>query len=199
MSRSALLLSVLVVALFAKSAPASGLVAVLVGSDHATPAVLEAIERTAQAALAPGISVTWKTSSELEGTAVSADVAIIRLRGECHPRGGLQSWSPPSIADGKPMGQTHISDGHVLPIADILCDTVWDLVGPDIRGAAARDRDELLGRALGRVVAHELYHIMLRTTAHTQEGFTRPNLRSADLLSEPDTSDNLEQPLDSGR
>ncbi len=199
MLRSALLLSASVMALFVSTAQASGLVAVLVGSDHATPAVLEAMERTAEAALAPGITLTWKTSQDLEGTAVSSDLAIIRLRGQCRPQGGLQSWDAPSSTDGKPLGQTHISDGRVLPIADILCDTVWKLVGPDLRGASARERDELLGRALGRVIVHELYHIVLRTTAHTQEGLTRPSLRSTDLLSEPDTTESLDQPLDSGR
>jgi hypothetical protein len=199
MSRSALLLSASVMALFVRTAQASGLLAVLVGSDHATPAVLEAMQRAAEAALAPRITLTWRTSQDLEGTAVSTDLAIIRLRGECRPRGGLQSWNPPSSTDAKPLGQTYISDGHVLPIADILCDTVWKLVGPDLRGASARERDELLGRALGRVVAHELYHITLQTTAHTQEGLTRPSLRSTDLLSEPDTPESLEQPLDSGR
>jgi hypothetical protein len=209
MSKSALSLLALVVAAFARTAPAGEFVAVLVNGDRASPVVLEAMERAAESALAPGTLLTWRTSQDLEGNAVSAEMAIIRLQGQCRPRGGLQSWDSPSIADGRPLGQTHISSGRVLAIADVLCDTVWTLIGPDLRGVAGSQRDALLGRALGRVVAHELYHIMLRTTVHSQEGLFRPKLRSADLLAaqnssgpdvrELETSQNVLQPLDSGR
>jgi hypothetical protein len=35
-------------------------------------------------------------------------------------------------------------------------------------------RDLLLGRALGRVVAHELYHIVAQTARHGRAGVAKP-------------------------
>jgi hypothetical protein len=73
-------------------------------------------------------------------------------------------------------------NGKVLPMADVLCDAVHQLVDRDLRAAQAGEREELLGRALGRVLAHELYHIVLRTTDHASSGLSRSMLTSAELL-----------------
>jgi len=56
------------------------------------------------------------------------------------------------------------------------------VIDRDLRAATSADREELLGRALGRVMAHELYHVLLRTRKHGHSGLARPVLTSADLL-----------------
>ncbi len=182
MFRSALLLSAILGPLWAGPAAAGELLTVLVGSDHATPAVLQAMEHAAQTALAPGIQLTFATTQQLQGTAVSAPLAVIRLSGDCRSGGDTQPRPAARLAEGEPLGRTYISDGQVLSTADILCDNVWALVAPDLRGVPVRDRESLLGRALGRVVAHELYHIVLRTATHSADGLSRPGQTSADLL-----------------
>jgi hypothetical protein len=73
-------------------------------------------------------------------------------------------------------------EGKVLPIADLRCDALRKLIDRDLQAAPAAGRDQLLGRALGRVLAHELYHVLLRTRAHAREGLARPAQSSADLL-----------------
>ena len=40
--------------------------------------------------------------------------------------------------------------------------------------------------ALGRVVAHELYHILTRTTGHASEGFARASQSLRDLIRSDD-------------
>jgi hypothetical protein len=180
--RSALLLSAVCCPLWAGAAPAGELLTVLVGSDHATPAVLQAMEHAAEAALAPGIQLTWTTTQQLQGTAVSAPLAVIRLSGDCRPGGDAQARPAARLPEGEPLGRTYISDGQVLSTADILCDNVRALVAPDLRGVPMHERDALLGRALGRVLAHELYHIVLRTALHSADGLSRPRQSSADLL-----------------
>src|SRR5262249_4569893 len=39
--------------------------------------------------------------------------------------------------------------------------------------ATAEQRQKALGLAMGRVVAHELYHVLAHTTEHTQRGLTQ--------------------------
>ncbi|MGP8248142.1 MAG: hypothetical protein ACLQVN_26965 [Bryobacteraceae bacterium] len=46
-------------------------------------------------------------------------------------------------------------------------------------------RQELLfGRALGRVLAHEVYHMMAKTTRHGSTGVTMPALSDAQLITD---------------
>jgi hypothetical protein len=45
------------------------------------------------------------------------------------------------------------------------------------------DTDAAPGRALARVLSHELYHVLARTTGHAREGVAKPSLAGADLSS----------------
>jgi hypothetical protein len=49
---------------------------------------------------------------------------------------------------------------------------------------AAAQRDYYYGRALARVIAHELYHVLMRTTDHSRNGVSRSCFSTADLVSE---------------
>jgi len=62
-----------------------------------------------------------------------------------------------------------------MPFADIRCDAVSSLVG---------QADSLLfGRALGRVLAHELWHILGNTFAHGENGIAQRALSAEQLVS----------------
>ena len=43
-------------------------------------------------------------------------------------------------------------------------------------------RERIVGRALGRVIAHEIGHIVLDSGQHTPAGLMRPTHRAADLI-----------------
>jgi hypothetical protein len=45
--------------------------------------------------------------------------------------------------------------------------------------------DYLMGRALGRVLAHELVHILTKSAAHGQDGVTQPALTGRELIGAP--------------
>jgi hypothetical protein len=48
-------------------------------------------------------------------------------------------------------------------------------------------REQVVGRALGRVIAHEIGHFVLRTSDHTSSGLMRP-MHGSDELIAPDRS-----------
>jgi len=177
--RSALLLT-LYFSVFFSSAHSQDHVTVLVRGESLTPTVLQVMEREVDADLTPAaISVTWKFGHDLDGVAVEGQLALVYLRGQCRTDAPPQGNPPASVT----LGRTHVVDGHVLPIADILCDAVHNFIDRDLRVAAATDRDTLLGRALGRVTAHEFYHILLRTTGHSDRGLARFEQSASELLS----------------
>jgi hypothetical protein len=156
---------------------------VLITGNNIPHFVLAAMEREVESALAPAaLKLTWKSKQDRNGDlVVSGRMAIIHLRGQCVA-------DPPVVAagvrpsEGAQLGVTHISDGRILPIADVLCNAVRDFVSAALRGKPVHNRDELFGRALGRVLAHELYHILLQTAEHGPSGLSRWEQSSTDLL-----------------
>ena len=164
----------------------NGPLAVFLGTDHPTsPRVLDAMKHEVEAAVAlSGIRVKWMFLGE--NTGVYSRIALLNLRGECNPDALTPASIPAPKGDTEPLGQTQVVDGQVLPFADIRCDSVRRLIGRDLRSFPAEDHAELLGRALGRVMAHELYHVLLRTTNHGRDGLARPVQSSADLLAPRD-------------
>jgi hypothetical protein len=55
-------------------------------------------------------------------------------------------------------------------------------LGSALSAAPYTEQQELFGRSLGRVMAHELYHVLLRTRAHGRSGLARPAQTQAELL-----------------
>ena len=156
----------------------ASLTVVLRGERVSAP-ILSAMRREAEAAVQPsGVRIVWQ-SQDLPGGEISGPVAIIQMRGQCRATADLHKTAS---LEGEPLGQTHMVDGNVLPFADLLCDAVHRLVDLDLRRVRSSQREELLGRALGRVLAHELYHILARSTGHGSRGLGRSEQTSAELL-----------------
>jgi hypothetical protein len=82
-----------------------------------------------------------------------------------------------------PLGWTHISDGEILPFSDINCDGIRLFLQRDLLRVPEINRPEMYGRALARVLAHELYHIFAKTTKHAAWGIGKPAYTVQELLS----------------
>jgi len=95
-------------------------------------------------------------------------IVIVRFRGTCEGRARLALGSEEAV-DFPALGRTYVSDGRVLPYVQIYCDEVREFVPMNAKQAPSRT----FGRALGRVVAHELYHALLATRDHTRTGVAR--------------------------
>jgi hypothetical protein len=52
-----------------------------------------------------------------------------------------------------------------------------------LRTVSPDDREEAFGRAVGRVVAHELYHIFANTQKHGSVGVAKESYTVQDLMS----------------
>jgi hypothetical protein len=160
-------------------------VTVLVTGDSASAPVLLALREAVEAAFAPaGVKLSW-----LEGqpprSGVEGELVVLRLEGSCRNAGLLPV--KPLTTEPRTLAQTHVADQKVQPFADVFCDTVRQFIWPSLKTAPPRERDQLLGRALGRVSAHELYHILLHTTEHAHSGISRATQTEPELLA-PETA-----------
>jgi hypothetical protein len=64
------------------------------------------------------------------------------------------------------------------------CNRIRGFVQKELLSIRSADREETLGRAIGRVVAHELYHIFADTSHHGSCGVGKAAYTVQELLSE---------------
>jgi hypothetical protein len=121
-----------------------------------------------------GVAFHWHIGTNAQVS--NGLLVVVKLRGECD-----MGASPAFLRPG-PLGWAHEEDGTVLPFSELACDNIRGavqsalLVGNQLRG------NVLLGRAMGRVLAHELYHIVADTAEHGR-GVAQAALSPKDLTS----------------
>ncbi|MEI9974213.1 MAG: hypothetical protein WDO73_20480 [Ignavibacteriota bacterium] len=84
-----------------------------------------------------------------------------------------------------PFASAYGSDGDVLPFSEVECDHLAASVQSAMWGDDYARPDYLLGRALGRVLAHELVHILTKSATHGTDSVTQPTFTGRDLIGPP--------------
>jgi hypothetical protein len=70
----------------------------------------------------------------------------------------------------------------VQPFSQVDCDKVAASVRSALWGEDFAKADVLLGRALGRVLVHELVHMLTQSGRHTKQGVEQPALSGKQLI-----------------
>lgn len=125
----------------------------------------------------PGLRIQWTTLERTFGSPVCfTKLVVVRVRScEQDARGARVRGCARSL------GNTHIVDNCILPFVQIFVRSVEDII-EDVIHSHATERDLWLGRALGRVLAHELYHVLADTKEHGLRGLTQPYFDAKDLI-----------------
>ncbi len=121
-----------------------------------------------------GLGIEW----------VSKDAPVVDFRGRTVSidlRGSCVAAPEHRLLEG-PLGWTKIVDGHVLPYVEVDCARIRALITPAWSASDPLERDLLFGRAIARVVAHELAHALTRTRHHEGEVLRKTALSPTDLL-----------------
>jgi hypothetical protein len=121
------------------------------------------------------IKLEWHDRGDFEGKPTFAPIVILNFLGNCDP-GSERSLN--RATDGW-LARMHVFGEVVLPFGDVNCDLVRALMSDSPRGAALSE--EGFGRALARVLAHELYHFLTQSTEHATQGLGKPSFSRADL------------------
>lgn len=103
---------------------------------------------------------------------------MVNFKGRCDI-GGLAA----SLTRSTALGWTHVSDGVILPFSDVDCDRIRAFVQKGLLSLPRKDREATFGRAMGRVLAHELYHVFANTARHGSCGVGKASYSVEDLLS----------------
>jgi hypothetical protein len=142
-------------------------------------AIQEAIQNELELIMAPiGLHFDWRSLSGVRGNEVSIELAVVTFKGRCD----IDGLSARSVQPGA-LGWTHVSDGNILPFSDVDCDRIRGFLQGALLMIARDDREEAFGRAIGRVLAHELYHIFANTQKHGSCGVAKESYTVQDLMS----------------
>jgi hypothetical protein len=160
-------------------------VAVFLDFDSAPGSVpVEAMKQEVNRILGPsGVALDWRLAGENRGDRAFDSLVVLKLTGTCKIEGWTQPDAGLATGDDVALGATAVADGRVLPFTEVRCDEVKRALAYLRPEAGARERQRAFGVALGRVVAHEFYHILARTTAHAGRGLARASESLADLVS----------------
>ncbi|MBE0656561.1 MAG: hypothetical protein IH602_02670 [Bryobacteraceae bacterium] len=140
-------------------------------SDNLPVAVLSAMKAETGRILKPaGVQIRWSDTVDLSREAPNR-LVLVRLVGVSSAGVALRG------AEGV-LAVTHMSDGRILPFVDMDVQRVARVI--ERFGVVGRAQE--YGRALGRVLAHELYHVLSGSVEHDSEGVAKSALNGVELV-----------------
>jgi hypothetical protein len=143
---------------------------------YSTRALREMQNESAAILRSSGVRLEWKLLGETGGKSFS-DLVVMTFKGVCE-----YEPAPPRYDELGPYAVTKTTDGQILPFGEVDCDRVVDSARSAMSGADLDRADLLVGRALGRVVAHELVHMLTKSAEHGKEGVGKAALSGRQLI-----------------
>jgi hypothetical protein len=123
-----------------------------------------------------GVRLDWRMLGENPLESYN-DLVVMTFRGTCE-------FEPaaPLYDELGPLAMTRTTNGEVQPFGEVNCDRVVNSARNAMSGSDYVRGDLLIGRAMGRVVAHELVHMLTRSGEHGVEGVEKPALSGRQLI-----------------
>lgn len=122
------------------------------------------------------LTFDWKSRAQAENASF-ADVVVVRFKGAC-----VLKPVPYLIDERGPMAFTYSTEGEVQPFSEVACDRLTSVVRSAMSSSDYANADQLMGRAMGRVLAHEMVHILTRSGAHAHSGIAKTALSGHQLI-----------------
>jgi hypothetical protein len=129
------------------------------------------------------IDIAWRYTGEVHIGDQFDKVAVASFDGNC----SVAELPPLMPSDGRAnvLADTDVDrDWHVQPFFRIDCTHIVRELRPSLDRLSVPMRNLIFGRALGRVIAHELYHVVAQTTEHAEAGIAKPSFSLQDLIAE---------------
>jgi hypothetical protein len=144
---------------------------------YSTAAVKEMQREATRIIQTSGLQIDWRRRDEV-ANAVFNDLVVMTFKGSC-----TFDPAPPIYDELGPYAVTRTANGEVQPFGEVDCDRVVNSVRTAMFGSDYARAEMLIGRALGRVVAHELVHMLTKSGEHAREGVYKASLSGKQLIS----------------
>src|SRR5882672_1721774 len=67
-----------------------------------------------------GVELSWRRIGELSSSDSFPSVVVVTFHGSCE----MKPLAPPLPSEPVALASTHVSDGHIIPFADVECDHI---------------------------------------------------------------------------
>ncbi len=101
----------------------------------------------------------------------------MRFKGTCSPDLLVKVQPYPVV-----LGDTLTNRQGIEPYVNIYCDSIRAVLTRELSILGRKEQDMTFGRAVGRIVSHELYHILSRTREHASGGLAEASCSAPELL-----------------
>jgi len=141
--------------------------------EPSPPSVAQMKDEVASILKPSGLTLNWLSLNSRADSESFPDLIVLKFKGSCQVHNpALDSELGPAI-EGSALATTVVSDGKVLPFTDVKCNEIRKYLLSDMAGYRQAKQEQIYGKALGRVVAHEMYHIFAATEEHGRDGVAR--------------------------
>ncbi|MES1257852.1 MAG: hypothetical protein ABUS51_05465 [Acidobacteriota bacterium] len=161
----------------AQDAASDVTVVVDIKGPYSPTAIREMQREATRIILSSGIQLDWQRRENVS-SAVFNDLVVMTFKGSC-----TFDPAPPRYDELGPYAITRTANGEVQPFGEVDCDRVVNSVRTAMFGEDYARGELLIGRALGRVVAHELVHMLTKSGQHGHEGVQKAALSGKQLIS----------------
>jgi len=148
-------------------------------SEHSSAAVAEMKAELEKLMHSVGVNLRWWDARKALGT-TERELVVVELRGVCDAP--HQVPSGPSLQNQSALGSSAVSDGQILPFSWLDCTTLSRFIGRYVADLPPPQRDFAYGRAMARLAAHELYHVLRHRGDHSLTGIGKAQFTASDLL-----------------
>jgi hypothetical protein len=124
-------------------------------------------------------SIGWRMTGDAADGETFHEIVVVRFKGSCQAD-GIKA----NPVNSHYLAITHEQDGEILPFSRIDCRQLLGMLSLRPSGGAGNTFEvlRLLGRAMGRVLAHEVFHAILKTPNHSARGIAKPSFTPAELF-----------------
>jgi len=148
-------------------------------SEEFSPQALQEMQAEADRIVRKaGVRLAFRHRSEAAENSYN-ELIFFKMSGRCE----MDNF-PALLDERNPLTFTFTTDGRILPFGEVKCDRLRESIKTVMRGSDYQQANQLLGRAMGRVLAHELYHIIAQTKGHGKGGVAKESLSARQLIAD---------------
>lgn len=143
---------------------------------HSEPSIREMERESGTILKSTGLKLDWRLRNQTDGETYR-ELVVMTFNGTCKFDRNVRAYNPRG-----PLASTRTTDHVIQPFGQVDCDHVVSTARSAMFGGDFARGDMLVGRALGRVVVHELIHMLTKSRDHAREGVFEAGLSGKQLI-----------------
>jgi len=152
------------------------------GANGLNASAIQAAQIELQRILLPtGFEMVWKDLQLRKSSEQFDQVVVLTFDGTCSAAGTPSASRRAGKRQDVGLADSSVSNGQVLPFFRVDCEYLAQMLDSALRSMNEGERDVVFGRALARIMAHEIYHITGQTKEHQERGVAKASFSVHDL------------------